>query len=133
MYKCRRLIDPVCGLQAFYAWHEEVVNSYNNHMASGLHRTRLQAKAFQAWRDHAIGVRHQMTNLQAAMLRWSRVTLASAFNAWVDYTSNQVHSAAYWMSTLVGDTSVHKPGGACCRQNADCSTLLYPVGLDDCL
>ena len=84
--------------------------SYNNHMASGLHRTRLQAKAFQAWRDHAVGVRHQMTNLQAAMLRWSRLTLASAFTAWVGYISNQVHSSAYLTPTVVVDASERESG-----------------------
>ena len=77
-------------LQAFSAWHEEVVMSYNHQMATRLHRTRLQARSLQAWQEHTVGVRQQILSLQAAMLRWSKTTLASAFAAWVGYTSNQV-------------------------------------------
>ncbi|KAK9835654.1 hypothetical protein WJX74_005058 [Apatococcus lobatus] len=80
--------------KAFYAWHEEVVMSYNHHMAGRVHGLHLKAHAYQAWHEHTARVRQQILRLQAAMLRWSKASLTSAFAAWVEHTNNQAEKRA---------------------------------------
>ncbi len=76
-------------MQAFYAWHEDVVMSYKDGVAARTHVQRTQRLVVLAWQEQAVLVRQQINSLQAAMLRWSQSSLAAAFSAWVDYAADQ--------------------------------------------
>ncbi|KAK9864307.1 hypothetical protein WJX84_008517 [Apatococcus fuscideae] len=71
--------------KAFYAWHEEVVMSYNHHMAGRVHGLHLKAHAYQAWHEHTARAekRAVVGNVIQYMLH-SKLT--GAFEAWITWT-----------------------------------------------
>ena len=56
----------------------------------------MQRAALLVWKEHAGFMRQQISGLQAAMLRWSKNSLAAAFAAWAEYAVDQVRPGLPW-------------------------------------